>query len=364
MYDVTTWEEIKYKVEEGTRSLITMITREISTDRSLQELYPIYPVPWQLGEVLRQRAETWLNRLYAICCEAQKAKGKAIDYSFNLAVWAYCIEPFITREIAANACGYRTSAFMELLLCAVGSSPDKRKSLTMSHRQCCDRVRERLLKQWYDRLHGLNAATKEAIRVLTLHRQMEARAALIPPGPPAQPAPADRERVSSPPQQQNVATAHETQPPISTALSVESKSEVVGDSEPSAPVRSVVESKWEDIEISFISDERVQIRNGKKLETLNYTEFGFEDARNENPNQAWAVLRRLAERDGVLENAMEARLEWAKVEKRIQEIRSVLRQRFGIASDPIPFFEKSRVQGKKSGYNSRFKISCARSYRT
>ena len=136
MYDITTWEEIKYKVEERTQSLITMITREISTDRSLQELYPIHPVPWQLGEVLRQRAEAWLNRLYAICCEAQKERGKAIDYSFNLVVWAYCIEPFIMREVTANVYGHRASVFMELLLCAVGSSPETATTPQIGYRGC------------------------------------------------------------------------------------------------------------------------------------------------------------------------------------------------------------------------------------
>jgi hypothetical protein len=36
---------------------------------------------------------------------------------------------------------------------------------------------------------------------------------------------------------------------------------------------------------------------------------------------------------------------------------------FGITSDPIPFFEKTRPQDK-GGYNARFRISCGPSYRT
>jgi hypothetical protein len=42
--------------------------------------------------------------------------------------------------------------------------------------------------------------------------------------------------------------------------------------------------RWEDIEISFTSDERVQIRNGGTTYTCNYGELGFEDRRNELPN--------------------------------------------------------------------------------
>jgi len=51
------------------------------------------------------------------------------------------------------------------------------------------------------------------------------------------------------------------------------------------------------------------------------------------------------------------------VEKRIQEIRSILRKYFGITSDPIPFLEKTRPQDK-GGYIARFRISCGPSYRT
>ena len=124
------------------------------------------------------------------------------------------------------------------------------------------------------------------------------------------------------------------------------------------------EDKWEEIEILFLSDERVQIlRGGKRSETLNYADFGFEDGRNGNPNQAWAILRLLAERNGWIESEKEAGMEWPKVEKRIQEIRSALRQYFRITSDPISFVEKNRVQDK-GGYNARFKISCGRSYRS
>jgi hypothetical protein len=152
--------------------------------------------------------------------------------------------------------------------------------------------------------------------------------------------------------------------PPAARVSVEPKWEVVGEEEPAAPARSVVEGKWEDIEISFLSDDRVQIRRGGKIaETLNYADFGFMDARTENPNQAWEVLRRLAELSGVIGNEAEGRVRWPKLEKRIQEIRAVLRTHFGITSDPIPFAEENRRLGQKSGYHALFKISCARSYR-
>jgi hypothetical protein len=107
----------------------------------------------------------------------------------------------------------------------------------------------------------------------------------------------------------------------------------------------------------FLSDERVQIRSGKGIETRNYAEFGFQDGRNQNPNRAWETLRRLAELRGVIRDAMDGHLPWPKVEKRVQEIRKVFREQFGISSDPVPFVEGT-------GYHARFKISCGPSYHT
>jgi hypothetical protein len=45
-----------------------------------------------------------------------------------------------------------------------------------------------------------------------------------------------------------------------------------------------------------------------------------------------------------------------KVEKRVQEIRKALRRNFDLTEDPIPFV-------KGTGYQTRFKIGCAESYK-
>jgi hypothetical protein len=116
----------------------------------------------------------------------------------------------------------------------------------------------------------------------------------------------------------------------------------------------VREAAWEDIEIVFLSDERIQICNGVNRETRNYAEFGFADGRTENPNQAWKMLRALAV-EGVIRNPKDAGLPWPKVEKQIQEIRKILRKHFGISADPVPFV-------KDLGYKACFKIGLARSF--
>lgn len=114
---------------------------------------------------------------------------------------------------------------------------------------------------------------------------------------------------------------------------------------------------WEDIEIHFVSDERVQITTSNQTETRNYTEMGFEDGRSGKPNRAWLTLRILAQLCGTMSNGAKAGQDWSRVEKRIQKIREVLRSHFGISANPLPYVEGT-------GYRAIFKISCAPSYET
>src|ERR1700736_1163832 len=125
-YDIMIWEQIRYPVEWTTRRLVQDINAEISSDRSLSELQGQYPVPWQLREVMQQRADSWVQRLYDPCCDVYKRSGKELSAEFDRAVWAYCIEPFIMRETQTNEYGYRASILLELLLCAVGSPSGNR----------------------------------------------------------------------------------------------------------------------------------------------------------------------------------------------------------------------------------------------
>jgi hypothetical protein len=115
----------------------------------------------------------------------------------------------------------------------------------------------------------------------------------------------------------------------------------------SSPVKLV--ENWEQVEITFLSDERVQIIAGTSRETLNYAEFGFQDGRNGKPDLAWSTLRTVADRRGILHEYTGRERSWPRVEKRMQDIRRVLRKHFGLDSDPLPF-----VPG--TGYRALFKI--------
>lgn len=111
---------------------------------------------------------------------------------------------------------------------------------------------------------------------------------------------------------------------------------------------------WDELEIRFLSDERIQIIAGRLTETRNYAEFGLEDSRSQKPNLAWITLRSLAELGGILRQTAGDE-SWGSVEKRMQELRRVFRNRYALNSNPIPY-----IQG--TGYKALFKIGCAPSF--
>jgi hypothetical protein len=106
---------------------------------------------------------------------------------------------------------------------------------------------------------------------------------------------------------------------------------------------------WDELEIAFLSDERLQIRiRGGNPKTYNYAELGFEDRRSGKQNSAWLMLSRLAESRGVIKRPPQGQPR-ASDQKRIQEIRNWLQQWYKLEGDPIPF--------NGNNYVARFKIN-------
>jgi hypothetical protein len=336
---------------------------------------------------MEQRANAWVQRVYDLCCDAYKNRGKAASEDFDRAVWAYCVEPFIMGQKEADIHHQAMSGFLELLLCAVGSPREKRRFLTVSQKDCCLQVRTNVFDTWDARLHHRLSRMDEAAAAMARFNEAEARARRIvaglpPDSPPLQrptqtpllaqpaaPTPPHSSPVSSAPQGSLSAHANEPvtpmRPPVlDPVLPPLSPAQEGPEAEPQG-VSGVDTAKpslgeaatWDTIEISFLSEERVQIRNGATTETRNYTEFGFEDRRSGKPNLAWKTLLALAAERGMLQNAAKTGQEWLEVEKRIQEIRKVLRKHFLISADPIPFVEGT-------GYQALFKISCRPSFDT
>ena len=522
IYDVSIWEEIRTSVERKIDRLVDSIKNEISTDRSLAEFQGKQPVPWQLREIMQQRGNGWVQRVYDLCCDAYKIGGKTPSDDFDRAVWAYRIEPFIMDWKESEILSYKGSGLLQLLLCAVGSPPEKRNLLKVSQKECCLAVRLKLWETWRAKLFHLPPRNNEAVAIGRFNA-MERRAARIvrgfptddpslSPSKPAHllaqpedsvpPAPfnSDPKRLPSaieatidverktdtqtpplhidPSLKKTVqvskapspispvggsGTIHEPKPtevisdlpvdyprnlvartfvvigeavrkfPVQTqtlelckyviseltphfrealqnkvfrqdqALSrmhvllhyllvhncdewrrpeirkgvlksdewLALAREIAREIDSDAPVKAGSIQKaqgapelggqktatWDTIEISFISEERVQIRNGTTIETRNYTEFGFEDSRSGKPNLAWKTFLALAAEGGLLRNAAQTGQRWLEVERRIQEIRKVLRKHFFISADPIPYVEGT-------GYRALFKIDKRPSFDT
>lgn len=112
---------------------------------------------------------------------------------------------------------------------------------------------------------------------------------------------------------------------------------------------------WQEIELAFLSDERVEVYSGGNRKTFNYDELGFEDRRNGKQNSAWVMLRELAKKGGAMPRP-QAGTPRAMAQKRIEEIREKLRKHFRIEADPIPF--------NGNTYQASFKIMCRPSFKT
>jgi len=329
IYDISIWEGIRSTVRWKTDQLVGNIHKEIPKDLSLAEFQDKQPVPWQLSHIIEQRANSWVQSVYDVCCHSHEESGKSVSADFDRAVWAYWIEPFIMGEQPAHG-GYRTSLLLELLLCAVGSPPEKRKLLTVSQKDSCLSVRRSLWETWRNQLlhmppsihQRISPATRPNVAVV---RTPSMAGGLLPdPYTPARQSPGSS-RLSK--------STSASLPPLEAGVT-----QSQGIMNNRAPVsHGPVPANWEAIEISFLSDERVQILNGTKRETCNYAEFGFADGRNGNPIKAWAILRAMAEDRGILRDGRKVGQAWPNVEKAIQEIRKALRHHFRISADPIPF---------------------------
>lgn len=126
---------------------------------------------------------------------------------------------------------------------------------------------------------------------------------------------------------------------------------------PGAASAAVAEKRqcdtWRDVQIVFLSEHRVQVTAAGRTYTQNYSEMGFEDRKTRRENCAWVMLRQLSGQDGVISKPRRGR--WPAVEKRMQEIRKLLkihfrREAIGVpSSDPLPF-------EKGVGYRAEFRL--------
>ena len=109
-------------------------------------------------------------------------------------------------------------------------------------------------------------------------------------------------------------------------------------------------TKWENIEVRFLSDETVEITTPDSHRLCNFAELGFEDRRKSGAaNTAWVFLRELARaKDNEIKRPVR---EPAKVEKAVQALRKRLKDLFALGDDPF------RPYRQVKHYAPTFKLS-------
>jgi hypothetical protein len=144
-------------------------------------------------------------------------------------------------------------------------------------------------------------------------------------------------------------------PQTAEARNIEARHSATIQREPQTPSLE----KWDLLRVSFVSDQRLQFFiDGQPSDTYNYAELGFADGRSRKgnkPKAAWETVKLLAQCGGTISYVLNTRIDWRRIEKRIEEIREMLRTKFAIQDDPIPY-----VRG--TGYVAQFKIDLAASY--
>ena len=119
---------------------------------------------------------------------------------------------------------------------------------------------------------------------------------------------------------------------------------------PSVPKSERVQADWKDLTITFLSDNRVQMKIGDRMFSSctceELQDAGFWDRHAQRPTKAWDALRLLAEGNGTRSTSFEDR---RHVEIRMSEMRKKLRAYLtseGIEisdSDPLPYDKHTRT---------------------
>jgi hypothetical protein len=126
-------------------------------------------------------------------------------------------------------------------------------------------------------------------------------------------------------------------PETTEAAEIEARHSATIQREPQTPSLS----KWDLLQVLFVSDQRLQFFiDDQPWSTYNYADLGFADGRSRKgnkPKAAWETLKLLAQCGGRISNASSTRMDWPKIEKRIEEIREMFRTKFAIQGDPIPY---------------------------
>ena len=119
---------------------------------------------------------------------------------------------------------------------------------------------------------------------------------------------------------------------------------------PSLRIEIPAGTKWENIQIRFLSAETIEIKAPNLRRHFNFAELGFEDRRTQRtPNKVWLLFHALA---GTEDNEIPRPVfKPAQVEKGVQALRNRLKDLFGLDDDPFLPYRKAKC------YTPKFKLS-------
>jgi len=362
--DIMLWENVRDNVKLATSRLVANIQKEIVADTSLREFFD----KPQLNGVMFQRAQVWMNRVYWICCSVQIAGGGDVTPEFNLAMWEYWLYPFMfDNEGASTADRRKTSQLLALLFEASGFLRDRENGGgRVSQKDACMSVRAKLYTSLQSTIGGITFQPSQ-VSEKDYSVVKEFGYSILGVEPPEQPISSILAR--------RIILTPETHPEVQIEQQLPEvihPSQVVTSLQSSGvqpslhyPNRISAES-WSNLEIVFLEEFKVEIRCGNLKEVRSYEEwgpgrFGFRDERTEKPNLAWEFFLLFAKQNGVISDidkvrrvfptlySKTGRNPWELVEKRVESIRRVLRQRFDIPGDPIPY-------ASNGGYKAKLKL--------
>ena len=130
-----------------------------------------------------------------------------------------------------------------------------------------------------------------------------------------------------------------------------SQEEIKTQLEPIAKFPSPENLNWEEVNMSFVSNETLEIRARGVVKKYHYAQLGFKDRRQVDvPNRLWSLLKYVfASEDGEI-SAERTHIDWKllkNVQKPISRLRHHLKEIMGIEDDPFYEYRKERAYRPK-----------------
>lgn len=114
------------------------------------------------------------------------------------------------------------------------------------------------------------------------------------------------------------------------------------------PFPTPSDARWNELKISFIDNESVNITIRDKNTKVTYAEMGFKDKRACKPSSSWHFLKELAGNKGRLTDYPKA-IKY-KVEKKVSVLRGKLAAYFNISDLPISYIKTEDYAGYKTAF--------------